>query len=266
MSEKKIRVFISYAWESEEYRNSIWELGSWIYHCGNGEIDVVTDHLCSITPDPKGWDIWMLEQIKKADIVLSACSPKYYNSFIKRDGVETGGGVVYEATIITDELKNCKGINNKFYPILPDGVDRKFIPEILRPYSNAHCFHSGNKAIISLIRKENPSFGTAYKIEEEVVIKVQAEKQIVEEIESPEKDKMYSPIKILVRAYLSLNETDKLSIARAIGVNNETLKITPINARDLHIMKEVKDKNLLANLWNEINKTVPFEANTNPFN
>lgn len=268
LEKKRIRVFISYAWESEAFKKTIWDLGGWIHYSGKGEIEVRSDHLCSITPDEKGWDIWMLEEIKKADIVLSVCTPKYYSSFTKSDTGEVGRGVCYEATIMTDEIKNNKGINSKFYPVLPDDGHEKNIPEILRAYSNSHKFHSNNKDILRLIKKENPSYEDSFShtnngVEPENMVEM--EKEIVKQIETLAKPEMENPIKILIRAYSSLSEINKLKIAKNIGVTEDTLRIERANQRDLVIMKEVNDKNLLSSLWNEVNNITPFENNNNPF-
>jgi hypothetical protein len=120
MARKK--VFISYSWESDEFKQSIWELAGWLHLASSGEIEVISDHLFSVKPPPIGWHRWMEKEIDSADTVLVVCTPKYKIFFEGDNTAMHGGGygVTHEGLIITSKFYDGKGINEKFYPVIPE--------------------------------------------------------------------------------------------------------------------------------------------------
>lgn len=265
MDKVTYRVFISYAWESEAFKDSIWDLAGWLEANGEGKLEVITDHLFANRPPSRGWPAWMQDEIKKADIVLIVCTPMYIDRFEKNDTTANGAGGTFEGIIITQSLYNAKLINNKFYPILPDGGSVKNIPLILQAYSNGHCFPSHNEGILKLIFNDNPKHKFVIKSTYE---SVGFEKEIVAEIIIPvlkNRNQMLPPIQIIVRAFLSLNDLDKVSIVKALGIYSVDLGKLPPHVRDKEIFKRIKEKDLLDQLWIEVNKIKPFENNSNPF-
>lgn len=278
MSDPKLRVFISYAWESEEFKTSIWTLAGWLENNSGGEIKVITDHLFENRPPEKGWQIWMQNEIEAAHVVLIVCSLKYRKRFQKEDDEELGGaGVTFEGAIITQDLYSSKFRNNKFFPILPDNGSMADIPTILQPYNNNHGFPNGNARILKLIYNDNPTHLTEItnaisnvpvetkngELEETIV------KEIIEEIAEQEENNektMLTPIQIIVRTFLSLSEISKNSISKNLGIFDPSFNTMYPNDRDKAIFKLIKEQNLLYALWEEINLISPFENNSNPFN
>lgn len=272
MSKPKMKVFISYAWESPEYKDAIWDLSGWIQTNSDNEIEVITDHLFENRPPEKGWQIWMQDQIDNCDFVLLACTQKYRARFEKRDDGSVGGaGVTAEGAIITQELYNQKLRNNKFFPILPDGGDMNNIPTLLQPFNNNHFFPSGNERILKLIYGENPTHLVKItSIMESVPLEVKNgnfEKEIVEEIivsiDFKEKKHMLSPVQMLVRSYLSLDDMNKNKLCRIFGLSDELLN-KPAD-RDKEIFKIISSKEQISKFWDEINFLEPFEIKSNPF-
>ncbi|HET6991648.1 MAG TPA: toll/interleukin-1 receptor domain-containing protein, partial [Bacteroidia bacterium] len=152
-----LKVFISYAWESEEFKSTVWELAQWILKEGKGKLEVEIDQKYSITPPPEGWQAWMTKQVKLSDIVLVVCSAKYCRRFEKKEGnKDIGRGVIFEGAIITQEIYNSQLNNTRFYPILHDSGIQSHIPSLLLSWDNNHRFPSGNENILKLLFKENP--------------------------------------------------------------------------------------------------------------
>lgn len=95
-------------------------------------------------------------------------------------------------------------------------------------------------------------------VEEEIL------SEMKEEIES-ENPIMTSPIQEIVRSFLQMEDEEKLSIAKKLGVFEPTLNQMYPHVRDKEIFLRAKDKNLLAEMWNVINSIIPFANTTNPF-
>jgi SEFIR domain len=266
----KTRVFISYAWESPSFRNSIWELAGWLEKNSNNKLDVITDHLFQYCPPEVGWHVWMLQEIEKSNVVLCVCTDIYNQCFTKEYQGNGGFGITVETAIILNNMITEKLKNNKYYPILPDGGSISHIPKILIPFNNNHYFSSSNNGILKLINKENPVHLSEKQVEEihaEAEKKIQVEKSIIGQLipETSDPTHMFFPIQILIRSYLLLNELQKVEVLKNIGVYKvEYDNITSV-LRDKKALQDVKDKVLLSEMWEEINKINAFENAQNPF-
>lgn len=279
-----IKVFISYAWESDELKKNVADLGQWITTNANGKVEVATDHLFANRPPKAGWPTWMADQIETSDVVLIVCTPAYLNRFRKKEEPGKGRGAIYEGGIITQELINTQTINEKFFPIVPDHGDIENIPVILQQYFNGHFFPSGNEGILKMILNDNPTFDQvrqffeASSVEDSVKesiandiqekINTEIAKEILSQFTSTLEKKetnMLSPIQNTIRAYLSLNDFDKLRIISSIGIDIGALNHDNIVERDKEVFKLVKEKGLIASLWNGINEIKSFGNLKNPF-
>jgi len=286
MNSNPIEVFISYAWESDEFREKVGQLAGWLEREGAGRIKVVTDHLYTNRPPKEGWATWMENQIQESEIVLVVCSPLYHARFNKREpDPNKGRGSIFEGTIITQEIYNAQSMNEKFFPISPDDGDVKDVPIILQPFYNGHKFHTGNVGILKCILNENPKYEDFIKdffdapsvnasIKESIAESFQKEilneieKEILNQIINPQLRKeniMLSPLQITVRAFLTLNDIDKMIVIEDLGLNKAQFRIPNTVERDKQLFKEVSDKKLLDKLWQSLNKIKPFEINENPF-
>ncbi len=133
MDEKAPKVFVSYAHESEDFRQKVGELAEFLRSKG---IPVVTDHPYQNRAPEEGWRAWMQKNIEDSDVVLIVCTPRYRESFEKRDVERPAGyGSSWEAALITQELYESKLYNAKYIPILPDGgTHPDDVPAVLRDY------------------------------------------------------------------------------------------------------------------------------------
>lgn len=271
------RVFISYAWESDEFKNSIWELAGWLTAASENMIEVISDHLYSVKPPTEGWHRWMANEVAKADVVLSICSPKYRASFEGDDTDAQGGfGVTHEGLIITARFYETKGSNDKYYPVLPDNGKFEDIPVILRAYNNGLRFPSGNQGIYNLILGENPAHphgrkkdikNVADKLDVDARQVVQLEKEIVNEIAKSINTKntdMNFDVQILIRSFLALSDAEKRSIIKSVDENFEIATGDP-DERDRLFLSKFNDQKLLSELWQAVNNVDPFENPLNPF-
>ena len=142
------KVFVSYAWKD----NAKDEVGALVRWLNEQEgIEVVSDHLHLDAPPPQGWEMWMLHSIENADIVLCVCGEAYKKGVEKRDG--GGRGVTWEGAIITIDLYENRGWNEKYYPILLGAGGHQFVPKPLRSWDNNITLAEREK-ILRLIRYE----------------------------------------------------------------------------------------------------------------
>lgn len=121
------KIFISYSHDSARHSDRVLELSNQLRKHGlDCEIDQYIEN------PPKGWPNWMLDQMEAADFILVVCTETYYRRFRGRESGATGKGVTWEGAIVTQELYDAKGRNEKFVPVVFTASDTEYIPPILR--------------------------------------------------------------------------------------------------------------------------------------
>ncbi len=119
-------VFISYAHESDAHKESVRALAERL------RLEGVT---CTIDQDveapPEGWPQWMNKQVAGARFVLVLSSKLYRRRFEGNEEPGVGKGVKWEGAIITQELYDLEGRNERFIPVILSESDVGFIPHIL---------------------------------------------------------------------------------------------------------------------------------------
>ena len=130
------KVFISYSWDSDEHKEQVLTLANQLRETG---VDVVLDRY-EESPK-KGWQIWMQDSIEEAEYVLIICTKKYSDRFSKKE-VNDGKGATFEGSIITQDLYDFNGENDKFIPVILKPSDEGFIPKILKSYTIYKIFQN----------------------------------------------------------------------------------------------------------------------------
>jgi hypothetical protein len=138
---RQIKVFISYSHDSQNHQNRVLALANRLRQDG---IDCWLDQF-EVAP-PRGWLLWMEEQIKSANFVLLVCTSEYRIRIENEPADATGRGVRWEAQLIYQSLYEAHLYNQKFIAVLPDDGSIEDIPTILRPYTNFR-FESGYDAL-----------------------------------------------------------------------------------------------------------------------
>jgi C-terminal of Roc, COR, domain/SEFIR domain len=120
-------VFISYSHDTPDHKERVLELAETLRTEG---IDCIIDqHI----PNPKeGWPRWMLNQVEAAKFVLVVATETYHRRFRAKEEPGKGKGVTWEGGIVTQELYDGQGKNEKFIPIVFESPDTAHIPEPLR--------------------------------------------------------------------------------------------------------------------------------------
>jgi len=125
-----VRVFISYAHESDELSDEVLELSNYLRSQGiDSEIDQYEE------APPEGWPKWMVRQIQEADYVLIVCSELFYKRANDTSGNDDGLGVKWETSLILQQLYTLNTNNKKYIPIVLHSADKKHIPLPLQPYT-----------------------------------------------------------------------------------------------------------------------------------
>lgn len=141
-------VFISYAWESDAFRESIRELAEWLRSRG---CTVICDHDHPYQAPSEGWRTWMLQGLKKAEKVLVICTPKLKARYEKDELPEGGRGSTFEGAIVTASIYNNRMHNDKYCPVLPIGGGETDIPFPLDDWFNGIYFPRDNDKILRIM-------------------------------------------------------------------------------------------------------------------
>ncbi|MCM1986937.1 tetratricopeptide repeat protein [Methanococcoides seepicolus] len=121
------RVFISYSHDSPQHEKKVLDLSNKLCHDG---IDCYIDRY-ERSPS-MGWPLWMHNQIDGADFVLVVCTETYKRRYLRKEEPSKGKGVKWEGAIITQELYESGGENEKYIPIVLSSDNSEFIPTILK--------------------------------------------------------------------------------------------------------------------------------------
>jgi hypothetical protein len=124
------RVFISYSHDSEDHKNHVQELSERLL------ADGIDCHLDVYEPSPpEGWPRWMSTQIDQAEFVLVICTETYNRRADGKESPGVGHGANWEGLLITQQIFEDAGRNNKFIPVLLREYDALHVPKFLKPYS-----------------------------------------------------------------------------------------------------------------------------------
>ena len=127
--EGPVRVFISYAHESDEHVAVVRDL--WVFLRGHG-IDAKLD--LPAAEHRQDWPAWMLEQVRDARFVLVVASPAYKQRSEGQAAADEGRGVQFEAHLIREYFyRDQKAGIERFLPVLLPGVPAECIPDFLSP-------------------------------------------------------------------------------------------------------------------------------------
>ena len=143
---RKRKVFISYA-RKDSTSAEVGELVRWLKE--QEDLEVVSDHRFPYRAPPQGWYAWMEHSIEEADIVLCICGEAFKAGFEKKGGTP---GVIREGDIITADLYEKCGWNEKIHPILPEAGAYAYVPKSLQPWENNIALADREK-ILHLIRE-----------------------------------------------------------------------------------------------------------------
>ena len=80
----------------------------------------------------EGWPRWMMNGIEDADFVLVIASETYDRRFRGKEEPDKGHGAQWEGAIITQEIYEANGKNQKFVPVIFEHEDAAHIPVPLR--------------------------------------------------------------------------------------------------------------------------------------
>jgi nucleoside phosphorylase len=96
------------------------------------------------------------------------------------------------------------------------------------------------------------------EVESEILIEMNIE------VNSEEQSSV-TTVQEIVRSFLLLDDEEKITIAKRIGVFDEKLNQMYAHIRDKEIFVRTKEKRALAEMWEAINSFSPFTKSVNPF-
>ncbi len=123
-------VFISYSHDSQEHKRRILDFSIRLRAEG---VDAMMDQW--MESPPEGWPRWMLGRIQNSDYVLVVYTKGYYDKINQTGKIVEGLGARAEDQLITQEIFDNGGLNEKIIPIIFDSADLVYVPMNLKPYT-----------------------------------------------------------------------------------------------------------------------------------
>jgi hypothetical protein len=124
---KAVRVFVSYSHDSPSHKQRVFRFAEQLRDDG---IDCELDQYEEAPPE--GWPAWMAKQVRQAKYVLVVCTATYHRRVNGTERPGVGLGARWEGALITQDLYERGGQNDKFIPVVFESSDRNEIPDFLR--------------------------------------------------------------------------------------------------------------------------------------
>jgi hypothetical protein len=124
------RVFVSYSQDSDDHKQRVLELTQALRADG---VDAIVDQF--VDNPSQGWPRWMLDEIAAAQFVLLVVSEGYKKKAEDQVPRGAGRGVKWESHLTIQEIYDADARNEKFIPVLLEGVTDEAIPQALRAWT-----------------------------------------------------------------------------------------------------------------------------------
>jgi hypothetical protein len=122
-------VFVSYSHDSEGHKARALAFSDQLRAWG---VDCHIDRFYEHSPPREGWPQWCRKQVQNSAFVLVICTETYNRRFEGEEDNVHGSGAKWEGFVITQELYDDQGKNDKFIPIVFGADDFGHIPIVLR--------------------------------------------------------------------------------------------------------------------------------------
>lgn len=137
VSARSPRVFISYAHDSSEHKQSVLTFGKLLRE--QLGIDAHLDEW--YVDERRDWSEWALQQLESADFVLAIASPKFRERTDGQGDPAEGRGSRHEGALMRDKMTEDRATwLRKILPVVLPGQSLTGIPQFLLPYSATHYF------------------------------------------------------------------------------------------------------------------------------
>ena len=148
---RAVRVFISYAHDSEAHEEAVRDL--WVFLRANG-IDAQLDRVAA--QRRQYWPLWMMDQVREADHILVIGSAAYKRRAEGRAEPDEGRGVQFEARLIRDAFYRDQRALDRFVPVVLPGGSKADIPDFLTPatstvYRVSELTVAGTEGLLRLV-------------------------------------------------------------------------------------------------------------------
>lgn len=120
-------MFISYSQDSDAHKQRTLELTQALRADG---IEAIVDQF--VDNPAQGWARWMVDEIAAAQFVLLVVSDAYRKKAEGQVPRGVGRGVKWESHLTLQEIYEADAHNEKFIPVLLEGVSDDAIPQPLR--------------------------------------------------------------------------------------------------------------------------------------
>ncbi|MCX2954988.1 SEFIR domain-containing protein [Lentzea sp. NEAU-D7] len=134
MSDSLIKVFVSYAHDSQEHKHAVLTFASLLTRSG---IDVELDQWA--VGARQDWSAWAIQHMIQSDYVIVVASPQYRRAGDGTAPADVNRGVQSEASILRDLLHSDRAKwLPKLLPVVLPGRTIDEIPMFMQPYTSDH--------------------------------------------------------------------------------------------------------------------------------
>src|SRR5690606_17509613 len=124
------RVFVSYSQDSDDHKQRVLELTQALRADG---VDAIVDQF--VDNPAQGWARWMVDELAAAQFVLLVVSEGYRKKAEGQVPRGAGLGVKWGSHLTIQEIYEVDARNEKYIPVLPQGITDAAIPQALRAWT-----------------------------------------------------------------------------------------------------------------------------------
>jgi hypothetical protein len=124
---------ISYSHDSAEHIARVLALANRLRADG---VDCDIDQYVAGGTPPEGWPRWMQSRIEHSDFTIMVCSEAYARRVLRRESVDVGRGVIWEANLLYNLLYYDDTFKRRTIPVLLEGGAIAHIP---LPFRDGYC-------------------------------------------------------------------------------------------------------------------------------
>lgn len=131
-------------------------------------------------------------------------------------------------------------------------------------FSSPYAFKDVSLQPVSISETQGEPVNVATLVPSPTEVETEILKEMKEDAK-PQQQSLPTSAQTIVRSFLSLSDQKKIEIAKKVGVYDDSFTTMYPHDRDKEIFSRARKKNVLSEMWEELNAVAPFADSVNPY-